>query len=366
MTDKKTVLIVDDTPENITLIHDLLKDSYRTKVAASGPKALAIARSEDPPDLILLDVMMPEMDGYEVADRLGTDVSTAGIPVIFITAKTRVEDEEMGFQLGAVDYIPKPISPPILKARVRTQLRLKEASDLLKGQNEILERKVKERTRQLSSVQDVVMVAMGSLAETRDNETGNHIRRTQHYVRLLSLHLKEHPHFRKFLTPDTIEQLHKSSPLHDIGKVGVPDRILLKPGKLTDEEFEEMKKHTIYGRDAIIEAEQKLDTRESFLMIAREIACSHHERWDGTGYPEGLSEGAIPIAARLMAVADVYDALITRRCYKLPFPHEKAVAIIREGRGCHFDPDVVDAFLEMQGRFHAVALRYADPGEILP
>ena len=366
MSGMKTVLIVDDTPDNITLIHDLLKDNYRTKVAVSGAKALEIARSSEPPDLILLDVMMPGMDGYEVARRLGTDAATAGIPVIFITARTRVEDEERGFQLGAVDYITKPISPPILKARVKTQLRLKEANDYLKGQNALLERRVRERTRQLSSVQDVVMVAMGSLAETRDNETGNHIRRTQHYVRLLSLQLREHPRFSAFLTPDTIEQLFKSSPLHDIGKVGVPDRILLKPGRLTDEEFEEMKRHTVYGRDAILEAEKTLEMQESFLVIARQIAYSHHEMWDGSGYPEGLAGDDIPIAARLMAVADVYDALISKRCYKPPFSHEKAVEIIREGRGRHFDPDVVDAFLAIEERFHGVARRFADPGEILP
>jgi putative two-component system response regulator len=265
--------------------------------------------------------------------------------------------------MGAVDYITKPISPPILKERIHTHLELKRARDQLKQQNQILEDKVLERTRQLEELQDVAMVAMGSLAETRDPETGNHIRRTQHYVKLLANRLKDHPRFNHFLTPENVTTLFKSAPLHDIGKVGVPDHILLKPGKLTVEEFEEMKKHTTYGRDAIAAAELTITSADNFLIFAKEIAYSHQEKWDGSGYPEGLSGDNIPISARLMAVADVYDALISRRVYKPPFPHEQAVAIITEGKGAHFDPDMVDAFLDISDQFYEIALKYADTEE---
>jgi len=358
MTDKNTILIVDDTPDNITLLSSLLKDDYKTKIATNGERALKIAFSESPPDIILLDIMMPEMDGYEVCERLKADVQTKDIPVIFLTAKAQVEDEQKGLELGAVDYITKPISPPILLARVHTHLQLKEARDFLQRQNEILEQKVQERTKQLAAVQDVTIVAMGSLAETRDNETGNHIRRTQFYIKELAQVLKDHPRFEEELTPENAELLFKSAPLHDIGKVGVPDAILLKPGKLTDEEFEVMKLHTTYGRDAIVTAEELLDAPDSFLHFAREIAYSHQEKWDGSGYPEGLSGDDIPLSARLMAVADVYDALISKRVYKPALTHEKAVSIIAEGKGTHFDPDVVDAFLDTADRFAEIASQF--------
>lgn len=359
-TDKQTVLVVDDTPDNIALVSSLLKDTYKTKIATSGAKALAIADADTPPDLILLDIMMPEMDGYEVCSRLKTNEKTRDIPVIFLTAKAQIEDEERGLDLGAVDYITKPISPPILLARVKTHLTLKEARDILRDNNLVLEQKVAERTRQLSSVQDVTILAMASLAETRDNETGNHIRRTQNYVRALAIELKDHPRFSDFLTNENIELLYKSAPLHDIGKVGIPDRVLLKAGTLTDEEFEVMKTHTTMGRDAIAAAEEKLDVSHSFLRFAREIAYSHQEKWDGTGYPEGLSGDDIPIPARLMAVADVYDALISRRVYKPPLSHEEATEIIKDGRGKHFDPDVVDAFLDISDECRDISRQFVD------
>ena len=357
---KKTVLVVDDTPDNIALVSALLKGTYKTKIATSGAKALAIVDADTPPDLVLLDIMMPEMDGYEVCERLKADQKTRDIPVIFLTAKAQEEDEERGLELGAVDYITKPISPPILLARVKTHLALKDAQDFLKNQNEILEQKVAERTRQLSAVQDVTILAMASLAETRDNETGNHIRRTQNYVRALAAKLKDHPRFAEFLTDENIELLYKSAPLHDIGKVGIPDRVLLKGDKLTDEEFEIMKTHTTMGRDAIAAAEDKLDVSHSFLRFAREIAYSHQEKWDGSGYPEGLSGEDIPLSARLMAVADVYDALISRRVYKPAFSHEQACEMIEKGRGTHFDPDVVDAFLAISDDCRDIARRFVD------
>jgi len=357
---KKTVLLVDDSPDNLVLMNDLLKDLYKVKVANSGEKALRIATTGQPPDVVLLDVMMPEMDGYEVCRRLKANPATRNVPIIFLTAKSEVEDEKLGLDLGAVDYITKPISPPITLARVRNHLMLKEHADFLRDQNEFLEQEVQERTREVVAIQDVTILAMASMAETRDPETGNHIRRTQFYVKALAERLKEHPRFSAVLTDSYIKLLFKSAPLHDIGKVGIPDRILLKPGRFEPHEFEIMKTHTTLGRAAIEHAERSLGTPMAFLSIAKEIAYSHQEKWDGSGYPEGLVGEAIPVSARLMAVADVYDALISRRVYKEGMPHEKAVQMIVEGKGKHFDPDMVDAFIGLQEEFRAIAARFHD------
>ncbi|HJV51796.1 MAG TPA: two-component system response regulator [Noviherbaspirillum sp.] len=360
---KPVILIVDDTPDNITLLSALLKDQYRLKIATNGMKALQIAAAAPRPDLILLDIMMPELDGYETCRRLKADRATADIPVIFLTAKIRPEDEEMGLSLGAADYIAKPISPAIVRSRVATQIKLKQVRECLQDQNRHLEYLVTERTQELVRMQEATILAMALLAETRDNETGNHIRRTQHYVAALARQLAAHPRFCDELSAENIDLLFKSAPLHDIGKVGVPDRILLKPGKLDADEFEIMKLHTVYGRDAIISLEKYLGASNEFLRFAREITYSHQEKWDGTGYPQGLKGDAIPVSARLMAVADVYDALISRRIYKPPFSHEKAVGIMKEGRGAHFDPDVLDAFLEMQEAFRDIAKQFSDDEE---
>jgi putative two-component system response regulator len=359
-THKPVVLVVDDTADNLSLMAGLLKDSYRVKVANSGEKALKIVQGDSPPDLILLDIMMPGMSGYEVCGLLKSNVATRSIPIIFLTAMTTTEDEKKGLELGAVDFITKPINPPVVMARVATQLQVKAAADFLKDQNAYLENEVARRTAELTAVQDVTIMAMASLAETRDSDTGNHIRRTQYYVRALAEKLSPHPRFRAYLTTSAIDTLFKSAPLHDIGKVGIPDRILLKPGKFTPEEFEIMKSHTTLGRDAIVRAEQQLNLKVDFLNCAKEIAYFHQEKWDGSGYPTGASGNAIPVSARLMAVADVYDALISRRVYKEGMPHEKAVAIIVQGRGNHFDPDMVDAFVDIQEEFRAIALQYAD------
>ena len=358
--EKPTILVVDDTPDNLTLVSNLLKKDYRVRVAISGEKALKIALSETPPDLILLDVMMPVMDGYEVCQQLRSHPLTAHIPVIFLTAKSEVEDERKGLSLGASDYITKPISPPILEARVKTHLVAKAHADFLTDKTAYLEDEVARRTRELSAIQDVTIQAMASLAETRDSDTGNHIRRTQFYVRALTSKLKSHPRFSATLTDSMIEMIFKSAPLHDIGKVGIPDRILLKPGRFDAAEFEIMKTHTTLGRDAIQAAENSLGLKVDFLSLAKEIAYSHQEKWDGSGYPLGLKAEAIPVSARVMAVADVYDALISRRVYKDSMSHEKAVAILEEGRGTHFDPDIVEAFLSIQDEIRAIAARYAD------
>ncbi|MBI5657849.1 MAG: two-component system response regulator [Geobacter sp.] len=356
---RQTVLVVDDTPENLSLMSALLKDDYRVKVANNGEKALRIARSETPPDLVLLDIMMPGMDGYEVCRLLKGDPATGDIPVMFITARSDMEDEKLGLELGAEDYITKPISPPIFMARVRTHLKLKAAADFLRDKNQFLEREVERRTNEVRALQEVTILALASLAETRDADTGNHLRRTQLYVRSLALHLKAHPRFREFLSEGNVTLLYKSAPLHDIGKVGIPDRILLKPGPLEPEEDVIMKTHTRIGWDAIDHAERSLGASVDFLRIAKEIALSHHEKWDGTGYPAELSGDDIPISARLMAVADVYDAMISNRVYRGGMPHDKVVQILAAGTGTHFDPDIMTAFVELQDQFHRIALDYA-------
>jgi len=360
LTGKATILVVDDTPDNLMLMNGLLKNDYIVKAANSGPLALKIASLVPPPDLILLDIMMPVMDGYEVLRQLRAQPKTRDIPVIFLTAKADTQDEKIGLELGAADYITKPISPPIVMARVVTQLKIKAAADFLKNQNDYLEKEVARRTRQLQVIQDVTINGMASLAETRDNQTGNHIRRTQFYMRLLAQELQGHPRFASDLSDEHIDMLFKSAPLHDIGKVGIPDRILLKPDKLTSEEFEIMKTHAALGKDTIVAAERSIGVSVDFLDVAKDIAFSHHEKWDGTGYPQGLAGDVIPLAARLMAVADVYDALISSRVYKKALTHEEAMSHIKKGRGTHFDPDIVDAFLVNHGRFQAIAKQFVD------
>ncbi|KUI96658.1 response regulator [Vibrio sp. MEBiC08052] len=358
---RDTVLIVDDNAENRALLAEVLKPYFHILVTTRGEQAIKVCQKHLP-DVVLLDIMMPEMDGYEVCRHLKSDVRTQAIPVIFLTAKSQIADEQRGFDVGAVDYILKPISPPILLARVHTHLRLKQAMSDLASQNHILEDRVRERTRHLESLQNATIEAMASLAETRDNETGNHIRRTQHYIKYLAEELVRQGLYLEQLTPDTIENLFKSAPLHDIGKVGIPDAILLKSDKLTDDEFEIMKKHTEIGRNVIASVESAIDFKCDFLQFAKEIAMSHQEKWDGTGYPLGLKEYEIPLSARLMALADVYDALISERVYKPAFPHEKAVSIIKKGSGTHFEPAIVAAFLAIEQQFKAIAQTYRDDG----
>jgi putative two-component system response regulator len=366
--ERPRVLVVDDTPENLQLMHALLRERYRVLLANGGVAALRLARLEPRPDLILLDIMMPELDGYAVCEALKADPKTAPIPVIFLTARSQVADEERGFRSGCVDYITKPISPPTLLARVANHLALKAASDLLAHNNRYLIEEVERRTREVQMAQDVTIMAMASLAETRDIETGMHIRRTQYYVRTLAERLRrmreeesrDNASMPAELSDEMIEIMYKSAPLHDIGKVGIPDAILLKPGPLDAAEFEIMKSHTTLGLETIAAAEKLLDAPSSFLSVARQIAFCHHEKWDGSGYPHGLAGEAIPLPARLMAVADVYDALISRRIYKEPFSHERAVAMIEAGSGGHFDPTVVHAFLSEAETFRAIAQRFRD------
>jgi len=355
---RMTVLIVDDAFENLAILSALLKDTYRTQTASSGAEALELVRRTPVPDLILLDMMMPDLDGLEVCRRLKGDPKTEDIPVIFLTAQSDIQTEEAGLAIGAVDYIHKPVSPPLVLARVKTHLQMKAARDLLKGQNSVLEREVERRTHEVAAIQDVTLVAMGSLAETRDNETGTHIRRTQHFMLLLATEASKLAPFRKELPPETVELLFKSAPLHDIGKVGIPDHILLKPGKLSPEEFEIMKTHTTLGAQAIQSAESLLRNRASFLGLARDIALTHHERWDGSGYPRGISGEDIPLAGRLMALADVYDALRSERVYKPAYPHQQTVEIMSHDTQGQFDPRLFRLFLETASEWENVFTRF--------
>jgi len=363
---KSSVLVVDDEVTNLSLVAGLLRGHYQVKVAKDGMRALELAQTEQP-DIILLDIMMPGLDGYEVCGMLKAEPLTQHIPVIFLTSQTEAHNEELGLELGAVDYITRPIRPGILLSRLRAHLSDAMTSRAIRVNNEYLEFEVAKRAKQVMAMQDVTILAMASLSETRDTDTGNHLRRTQNYVRVLAYAMREHPDYAGYLSDEVIHMLYRCAPLHDIGKVGIPDRILLKPGRYTEEEFEIMKRHPTLGRDALANAQRLAGSTEhhlvglaDFFEIAKELVYSHHEKWDGSGYPQGLKGQEIPISARLMAVADVYDALICPRVYKPAFTPAEAARTIRNGRGTAFAPELVDAFLRLQAEFHDIAMRHAD------
>ncbi|KOO16204.1 chemotaxis protein CheY [Vibrio xuii] len=322
--DKPVVLVVDDIPDNIHTLSGVLSDDYRIKAATNGAKAIQIANSKPQPHLILLDIMMPEMDGYEVCSQLKSNPMTADIPIIFVTAKAEVVDEQKGFEMGAVDYITKPISPPIVQARVKTHIALYD-------QNLSLANQVRERTAQLESSRLEVIQRLGRAAEYKDNETGMHVIRMSHYSKILAQQLD--------VSERWIELVFQASPMHDIGKIGIPDAVLRKPGKLDKDEWEVMQTHVQIGADII-------DNGDSLLLqMAQEIALYHHEKWDGSGYPHGLKGEEIPLSARIVAIADVFDALTSERPYKKAWPTEKAVSLLEEEAGSHFDPNLVPIFI---------------------
>ena len=356
---KPSILIVDDAPANLSLMAGLLAEHYTVKALNAGARVLALARQEAP-DLILLDVMMPDVDGYEVCRQLKADPLTRPIPVIFVTGMTDAGSEQRGMAVGAVDYIMRPITPAILMSRVQAHLINACTARTMHIDNQYLQLEVAQQTRQIASLQEVTILALASLAETRDTDTGNHLKRTRQYVELLCQQLRLQPRFEPYLSAERIRIVVLCAPLHDIGKVGIPDRILLNPGRYEPEDFEVMKTHPRLGRDAIANAQASVHDETELFEVAKELVYSHHEKWDGSGYPQGLRAEAIPIPARVMALADVYDALISPRVYKPGMPHEMAVQIIVQGRGRHFDPDVVDAFLACADEFNAVALRFAD------
>lgn len=320
---QQTILVVDDTPENIDILKGILGSDYKIKVAINGRKALTIAASSHP-DLILLDIMMPEMDGYEVCEQLKANQETRNIPIIFVTAKSQEADEAKGLRLGAVDYITKPINPVLVHARIKTHL-------ALANQNKVLEKKVKERTAQLEGSRLEIIRRLGRAAEYKDNETGLHVIRMSYYSSHIALE-------SGMSVDDTTLLLH-AAPMHDLGKIGIPDNILLKPGKLNEDEWDIMRKHPQFGADIIGEHSSKL------LQLARTVALAHHEKWNGKGYPNGLSGEEIPLPARIVAIADVFDALTSERPYKKAWPVEKALGVIQEESGAHFEPILVEAFM---------------------
>ena len=368
---KREILIVDDEPVNLSILSKVLTPYFVVRVCKSGEDALRNANIAPYPDLVLLDIMMPGMDGYEVLARMRENGNTRDIPVIFLSSLNSDVDEEKGLLLGAVDYITKPFKPIVVLARVRSQMEFKEARELLKNQNEWLEAEVDRRLRENQLIQDISLVVIAQLVETRDTETANHIVRTRSYVELLARRLISATKFQEG-TKDRIDVLVKASPLHDIGKIGIPDSILLKPGPLTPEEFEIMKTHTNIGGNAIRNAIDKTllarrggfaDGKPMSLRILEEaetIARFHHERWDGTGYPDGLKGEAIPLSARIMALADVFDALTSDRPYKSAWSAAEANAYIIEQRGSQFDPDVVDAFESELEEFAEIHRALAD------
>lgn len=354
------ILIVEDSENNIDILVSTLKDLYELTVAIDGQEAInAVAR--EIPDLILLDVIMPGMSGYEVCHKLKNNENTQDIPIIFLTAMSDVLNKAQAFELGAVDYLTKPFEVIELKARVKNHLELKSTKKLLADQNKNLEQMVLERTDQLYKTQLGMIYALASLAETRDADTGEHIKRTQRFIHVLATALRDLGYYQDILTDQYINLLYDSAPLHDIGKVGVPDEILLKPSKLTAAEFDLIKLHTIYGYKTLDSAEQEIGGSSSFLTLAKEIAYTHHEKWDGSGYPLSLTGEAIPISGRLMALVDVYDALVSSRPYKKPYSHEIARSIIIQGSGNHFDPKIVQAFLSCEEHFVYLKRQYQLP-----
>ena len=364
---RPNILIVDDSLGNTELLGTILGGDYAVRFATSGQEGLDLARRHHF-DLILLDVVMPGIDGFEVCRQLKADGDTKETPIIFLTSLESAVDEEYGLRLGAEDFIHKPASPPVVLARVRNHLLLARIRKDLREHNDHLESLVAARTRelerrnlQLIASHTATITAFSALAETRDNETGNHLKRTQHYVRLLAEELSSDARYRSQLGDQTIHLMFKSAPLHDIGKVAIPDSILLKPGKLTEDEWGTMRGHCQAGRNAIISSAQELqEGDDEFLKFAAEIAYCHHEKWNGKGYPRALNGDEIPLAARLMAVADVYDALISKRVYKAPLSHDQSVQIMLSERGEHFDPRVLDAMIYVADKFEAIARHYSD------
>jgi putative two-component system response regulator len=338
--DKEIILVVDDAPENIDVLSSVLRSEFKVKAALNGERALKIANGEPRPDMILLDIMMPGMNGYQVCQQLKSNPATASIPVIFITAKAHEEDEKLGLELGAVDYITKPINPSIVLARVHTHLALYD-------QNRELEKKVQDRTAELHETRLEIIRHLGRAAEFKDNETGLHVVRMSHFTRLIAEAIEGEGSWS--------DLVFNAAPMHDIGKIGIPDNILLKPGKLDDAEWRLMRQHPQIGADIIGEHHSDL------LRLSREIALAHHEKWDGSGYPGGLMHKDIPLAGRVVAIADVFDALTTKRPYKEAWSVEDAVKYIDENAGSHFDPELVPLFHKVMPEILAIREMYAEP-----
>lgn len=364
--EKALVLIVDDQEANRNILRDRMTAlGHESQLAENGLSALALVEA-GPPDLVLLDIMMPEMDGHDVLERLKAKSAWSHIPVIVISAATDMDGVVRCIEQGADDYLTKPFNPAILKARVGACLEKKFSRDReeelrlkIQDYNRRLEERVREQVGKIMAGHLGMIFAIAKMAESRDPETGEHLERMREYCRLLAVRLKSHPKHKETIDDAFVENIYTASPLHDIGKVGVPDRILQKPGKLTAEEFDIMKTHTSIGEETLREVDRKYPGND-FVRLGAQIAGSHQEKWDGSGYPLGLSGEDIPLVGRILALGDVYDALTSKRCYKEAFSHEKAKEIILEGRGKHFDPDVVQAFEESEAEFIAVQKQSRD------
>lgn len=343
-------MVVDDTPANLKLLEEMLDgQGHRALMFPSGAMALR-AIAKNPPDLILLDIMMPEMNGFEFCQKLKEDTKIKDIPVIFLSAMSDMESKVKAFTMGGVDYVTKPFHFEEIRARIETHLNLRKMHLENEKKNQHLEDLVQEKIKEISASQLATIFAVSKLAESRDDETGQHIERTQTFCRILSQKLLDHPRYGARLSPAFVENMYHASPLHDIGKVGIMDNILLKPGKLTPEEFEIMKTHTLIGSSTLQTVHSKYPNN-TFLNMGIEIARSHHEKWDGSGYPDGLTGENIPLSARIMAVADVYDALRSKRPYKEPFSHRQSYDIMVKGAGNHFDPVVIETFIALEAKF---------------
>ena len=347
------IMVVDDSPQNLRLLEKMFRENgYYVIPVPNGEMALKIA-AKNPPDIILLDINMPDMDGYEVCEHLKQMENAKDIPVLFVSAFDDTGAKLKAFELGGHDYVTKPFQLDEVRARVETHLHLRLLQEQVEQYNHLLEDRVKEQVKEISDSQLATILAMAKLAESRDDDTGQHIERTQIFCKILAEALMETDAYKDQIDPTYIQNIFHSAPLHDIGKVSISDAILLKPGKLTSEEFEIMKTHAAMGAETLKTVYKKYP-KNTFIKMGIEIARSHHEKWDGSGYPDGLKEGEIPLAAGIMAVADVYDALRSKRVYKDAFPHDKCRAIIVEGTGKHFNPRIVDAFLNLENTFKEI------------
>ena len=342
----KSILVVDDNQANIDVLKGILSDHYIVRVATSGRLALKAVFSSKPPDLILLDVMMPEMDGYEVCRLLKADERTQHIPIIFVTAKSEIKDEAYGFSIGAEDYLAKPVSAPIVLARVKTHLTLYDHSRHLEGLVQERTANLQVKSQELEKTRLEIIQCLGRAAEYRDNETGMHVMRLGHYVKLLIS--------KAGLTDVEADQMMSASIMHDVGKIGIPDHILLKPGKLTPEEFEIIKKHPEMGAEIIGNHESEL------LQLSRVIALTHHEKWNGKGYPNGLMGEEIPLAGRVTAIADIFDALTSVRPYKKSWSVDEALDWIQKESGEALDPNLVALFIEMRPEVERIMQAFRD------
>ena len=349
----RCIFLVDDNPVYLNAGKNALKEKYSVVTIPSGDKLL-FALEKTHPDLVLLDVEMPGMNGYDLIKEIKANPNTAEIPVIFLTGKIESENEILGLSLGAVDYITKPFSPPLLLKRIELHLLLQSQKNELRAFNENLIEMVKERTNDITRLQNAIIVWTAEMVEFRDEETGEHVERVQKYLEILLDAMWKSEVHTAGLSAWDIEAFLKSAPLHDVGKIKIPDEILLKKERLTNEEFDRMKLHTLYGK-LMIERLEKNVPNQTFLNYSKTLAYFHHERWDGTGYPENLKGASIPLQARMMALADVYDALVSERPYKKAFPHEEAMGIISRSRGTQFDPELADLFISLSPKIKEIS-----------